>query len=297
MTLFSRAIIAGSIFAVLFVATPAPSAAAPDASDQVDEIRKLPWQKSGELSVGNRASVDLGEDEMGLSEAQGGKFLELTGNLPSPGTSVILAKNWWAVLSYDESGYVKDDDSIDADALLKELQSRDGPANEERRRRGITALHTGGWAVPPHYNRDTKQLEWGVMLRAEGSQKDDVNYTVRILGRHGYEAATLVTSPNTLGQDVASFRQTLSRFHFNSGEKYSEFRSGDRVAEYGLAALVVGGAAAAATKMGLWKGILVGLAGAWKFVLAAAAGAWKLVFAALAAGLASIGKLFKRKGP
>jgi uncharacterized membrane-anchored protein len=47
----------------------------------------------------------------------------------------------------------------------------------------------------------------------------------------------------------------LQNYSFNEGEKYSEFRSGDKIAEYGLSALIVGGAAAAAVKTGAFKGL------------------------------------------
>ena len=55
------------------------------------------------------------------------------------------------------------------------------------------------------------------------------------------------------------------------------------MAEFGLGALVLGGAAAAAVKAGWFKGLLVALAAGWKLVAAAAV-----------AVFASIGKLFKR---
>lgn len=111
-----------------------------------------------------------------------------------------------------------------------------------------------------------------------------INYTVRMLGRKGYEAVTLVSSPERLDRDVAEFKQALASFDFLPGEKYSEFKPGDHVAEFGLAALVAGGAAAAASKGGLWKGLLAALAAGWKFL---AAGVIAL--------LAGIGKLFGRK--
>ena len=57
-----------------------------------------------------------------------------------------------------------------------------------------------------------------------------------------------------------------------AGERYAEFRAGDRVAEYGLAALVLGGAAAVATKSGFLKAfgklIVVGVMGVGAAVLA-----------------------------
>jgi uncharacterized membrane-anchored protein len=89
-------------------------------------------------------------------------------------------------------------------------------------------------------------------------------------------SATLVSSPATLDCDVRSFEEELKAFDFNTGAHYTEFREGDRVAEYGLAALVVGGAAAAVAKSGAGKGLI------------------KLLGFGLLAGLAGIGGFFKR---
>jgi uncharacterized membrane-anchored protein len=54
----------------------------------------------------------------------------------------------------------------------------------------------------------------------------------------------------SLDQDVKEFHAALSNLTFGSGQQYSEFRPGAKVAEYGLAALVVGGAAAVAVESG-----------------------------------------------
>lgn len=57
-------------------------------------------------------------------------------------------------------------------------------------------------------------------------------------------------------------------------QKYSEYKPGDKLAEYGLGALVVGGAAAAAAKSGLLKGLGKFL---WVAVFGVAAGAWTFI--------------------
>ena len=74
------------------------------------------------------------------------------------------------------------------------------------------------------------------------------------MGRSGVINVILVSSPETLNSDIQAFRVALRGFDFMPGERYTEFRQGDRLAEYGLAALVVGGAAAAAASSGLLKG-------------------------------------------
>jgi uncharacterized membrane-anchored protein len=187
-------------------------------------------------------------------------------------------------MGFDPSGYVKDDEAIDADKLLAQLRANEEEANQRRQSLHQKALHTDGWYVPPHYDPQTKHLEWGLKLHGEGDQEETINYTVRLLGRTGYESATLVSSPERLDHDVAQFKSVLSTFDFNGGEKYSEYRRGDRVAEFGLGALVLGGAAAVAAKTGFWKVLLAGLAASWKLVLGG-----------IAAVVAAIKKMFGRK--
>jgi len=267
-------------------AAAAWAADAPRTAEQTRaEIGKLNWLKGpSRADVGDKGKLEVPKGGAFLGESEGSRFLELTGNLPAPGHSVLTANNWWAVLSFNPVGYIKDDEKLDPDALLKTLKDSDGPANEERRKRGLGQLYTDGWAVPPHYDPQTKYLEWGLRLKAEGDPDPIINYTVRLLGRSGYESVVLVSSPATLDADVKELKTTLKQFEFNAGERYAEFKPGDHVAEIGLGALVLGGAAAAASKSGFFKALL-----------AALAAGWKLVVAGVVALFAGIGKLFGRK--
>jgi uncharacterized membrane-anchored protein len=58
-----------------------------------------------------------------------------------------------------------------------------------------------------------------------------------------------------LEKNTREFKAVLAGYSFNEGERYAEYRSGDKVAEYGLSALIIGGAAAAAAKSGAFKGL------------------------------------------
>ena len=62
----------------------------------------------------------------------------------------------------------------------------------------------------------------------------------------------LVVSPDGLSAALPVFKDLLKDYKFISGEKYAEYRPGDKLAKYGLAALITGGAAAAAVKLGLF---------------------------------------------
>jgi uncharacterized membrane-anchored protein len=168
------------------------------------------------------------------------------------------------------SAFLGSDEKIDPDALLEILKKNNVEGNEERKRRGLETLVLEDWYVVPHYDVQTKRLEWGTKLR-HPSGGVTVNYSIRLLGRAGVMSAVLVSDPASLDKDIKSFKAALAGFDFIQGQKYSEFRSGDKVAEYGLAALIVGGAAAVAVKSGAFKalgkflifGVFGGLAAAW----------------------------------
>lgn len=253
--------------------------------DPQSELAKLAWQVGPiEARIGNKATIKVPDGYVFLDEKNTSRFLELAGNPPRSGHYLFGPRSldWWSVFTFEDSGYVKDDEKIDADALLKSLKESDEPSNEERKKLGMPALFTVGWEVPPHYDTGTKRLEWGMRLRT--GDEFVVNYTSRLLGRTGVMSAILVSDPKTLASDRQQFAAALNDFTYVAGERYSEFKPGDKVAEYGLAALILGGAAAVATKKGFWAA-MVAFLGAF----------WKLIAGVAVAGLAGLKSLFKKK--
>ena len=221
------------------------------------------------------------------------KFLELTQNPPSGnelGTIVPMSSKkddsedsgfWFVIFEFNEVGYVKDDDrdKLDADALLKSLKDSTEESNKERAQRGWPAYHVTSWYKAPYYEVATKNLTWAMQGYAVVDNKQDpsVNYSVRMLGRRGTMNADLVLAPDLVNKVVPNFEKLLTGFSFLVGSSYSEFRPGDKIAEYGLTALVAGGATAVALKTGLlakfWKLIVAGLVGlgaalkrAWNYI-------------------------------
>lgn len=251
-----------------------------------EELRKLAWQAGpSEGQIASKATINVPSGYLFLDSQNTRRFLELAGNPPRDGHYLFAPENlkWFAVFSFNPSGYVKDDEKIDANELLKSMKEGDGPGNEERKRLGMEAIFTDGWAVPPHYDGQSKRLEWGVRLRTDRGEAN-ANYTSRLLGRSGVMSAVLVSDLNTLTADTQEFKAALQQFNFVSGEKYSEFKQGDKIAEYGLAALILGGAAAVATKKGFWA-VIGGFLAAF----------WKVLAAAVVAAFVGLGKLFTRK--
>jgi uncharacterized membrane-anchored protein len=234
----------------------------------VDQMRALNWVKGpATVEVQGNSKLTIPDQYVYLDAGNTKKFLELQHNL-SDGREVMVAPQnmeWMAYLEFSDEGYVKDNEKIDAPALLKTLQSNTEAGNEERRRRGWNELRLVDWATPPVYNTTTKRLEWATVLDSKEGRA--VNFSTKILGRRGYTSVIMVTDPANLQAAESNLDRVLTGYAFNAGETYSDWRSGDKVAEYGLAALIVGGVAAVAAKKGLFSVIGAFLVASWKFLM------------------------------
>lgn len=244
-------------------------------------INWVPGPTKAELGDG-LATIEVPEGYLFADKAETKKIMALTGNPPSDLEVGLIApadeaKTWFLVFEYEEVGYVKDDDKdeIDADAILTSIREGTEAANEEREKMGSDPIEIVGWFEKPHYDSNSHNLVWAI----EGKSKEDglVNYDVRLLGRRGYVSATLVTDPKALATDLPHVQALLGGFSFNQGNRYAEWKAGDKVAEYGLTALVAGGVGAAAMKLGLFAQLGKFLAKGWKLVVVGIAGLGALV--------------------
>lgn len=238
---------------------------------QEKKIEDLPWVVGPTKGqIGANASIQVPEGYAFLGPDGAKEFNRITENPESGVDEYILAKqdlSWIAFFSFDLVGYVKDDEKLDADALLSSVTEGTEAANEERKENGWDPIHVTGWSFKPQYDGTIKSLEWAFRLKGEHSNGETINYNTRLLGRRGVMQVLLLTSPEQLQASVADFKSKLPGFAFTAGESYADFRAGDHVAEYGLAALVTGGAAAVAAKKGLFAVIGVFLLKMWKLLL------------------------------
>lgn len=210
--------------------------------------------------LGDRlAKIEVPEGYVFAGGDETRKFMEMTGNPPSGRELGVImpaeeGKNWFLLFEYDEVGYVKDDekDKIDADAILESVREGTEASNEERKKLGGGEIHVVGWFEKPHYDAKSHNLVWAIEAKGEVDTDRSVNYDVRLLGRKGYISATLVTDPSSLNADLPHVQTLLSGFSFEEGKRYADFVSGDKVAEYGLTALIAGGVGATAAKLGLF---------------------------------------------
>ena len=246
-----------------------------------------------DIPLAGQAVLHLPAGEVFIPQPQAARMLVAMGN---PGTHGDLQglvfpqreqDNWFATVRYIASGYVKDGDAKewDADEMLKSFREGTEESNAERQKMGVAAMEIVGWAEKPTYDATAHRLVWAMSSRDKGAPADaaqGVNYNTYALGREGYISLNLITGLNELPGEKHYAHELLAALDFNDGKRYADFNSStDHVAEYGLAALVLG---VGAKKLGL-------LAIAFGFV-AKFAKLGVLLVAGLGAGAA---KLFGRK--
>ncbi len=185
--------------------------------------------------------------------------------------------NWFVSLDFEDAGYIKDDDARDwhADELLQSLKDGTAAGNEQRQKLGIAPIEVTRWVEKPNYDSTAHRLIWSAESRTKGGNDPDpgINYNTYLLGRDGYISLNLVTSVKSVATDKPDARRLLAALRFNDGKRYQDFNSStDKVAAYGLAALVAG---VAAKKLGLLAtlGLMLVKFGKVIFVAVAAAGA------------------------
>jgi len=166
----------------------------PEQKAFLDKLRALDWVKGPTtVTTDGNAKLAIPDQYVYLDARNTSKFLELQHNLGNGREVMVAPRNlqWQAYLQFADEGYVKDDEKIDAPALLNTLKENTETANAERQRRGWSPLHVVDWATAPVYNTTTKRLEWATILESEGGR--GVNFSTKILGRRGYTSVTMTT--------------------------------------------------------------------------------------------------------
>ena len=197
------------------------------------------------------------------------------------GPADILAEDSWAVvIAYEEDGFVPDEDagSIDYAELLADMQASSRETNAARIEAGYEEVELLGWAVTPRYDKSANKLYWAKELRFGDIPVNTLNYNVRILGRTGVLVLNLVATMPQLEEIEAAIPTVLAMTNFNPGYRYSDFEPGvDKVAAYGIAALIAGKVAA---KAGLFAKLGVLVLALKKF--------WIVIFIAIGGILATV---------
>jgi len=255
-----------------YLAAPARAADA-EAANEPSIFDNINWTRGpAKAELKSLAEVQVPEGFVFTGAKGTQKLLEKMGNPTSGSELGFLAPTslvWFVVFRFSDVGYVKDDDKdkLDADKLLKSIKEGTEAANKYREKMGAAPLHITGWEIPPRYNEQSHNLEWAIRGESEGSPV--INYNTRLLGRKGVMEVKLVMDPELTNAALPAYQALLKDYSYKQGERYAEYRSGDKLAKYGLAALITGGAAAVAVKTGLFASLVLMFKKGAKFIVIA----------------------------
>ncbi|CAH0118920.1 hypothetical protein PAE9249_01417 [Paenibacillus sp. CECT 9249] len=275
--------------AVLLCVFAMPAAAASEETTDVAETDfgpELHWiEGGGTVDLGSDlAELKLGSEFVFLDGADSRQFqMWVSGSSSSREIGTVFPADeneaWYVLFEYDHVGHIKDKEKnkIDADAILDSYkqgtEERNKEVDSERQ------LFIDGWHIPPSYDDKTHQLSWALLAHDIHNEKL-INYNVRLLTREGYISAILVTDPDQLDHDRTTMEKSiLPNFQMKTGQRYEDFdQKTDKVSEYGLSGLILGGAGlAVAKKVGLLGIIVPLLKKGWILIVAAIAGVFGFI--------------------
>lgn len=214
-----------------------------------------------EITLGSEAILKLPENMIFVPKDTANRLMVEHGNSSSPDRYGLIMplsgseeESWLVDLQFMPEGYIKDDDAKDWDAekMLTALKKGNEEQNKIRREKGFPEIETHGWIEKPQYDASNHRLIWSIDAYQKGAQDDDpsINYNMFQLGRKGYIELTMVSSLKQVDHIKPLAKSILEQIEFNPGERYEDFNEAtDKIAEYGLTALVGG---VAAKKLGLF---------------------------------------------
>jgi len=273
-----------------------PPQLSPDALALLDS--SLKWQTGTITLKDGLAKINLSDNFRFLDNADSRKVLhqiwrnpdypEILGMIFPKDKGPLDHGSWAVTVDYEAGGYVKDDDAekINYDDLLKKMQEQVKEASPEREKQGYSSIELVGWAAPPRYDKTTHKLYWAKELKFGGGTRNTLNYDIRILGRRGVLVLGALSSMDTFPEIDQKIPQLLTMVDFQPGNAYADFDPKvDKIAEYGLATLVAGGALAGAAKLGLF-GLL------FKYIVVVVLALKKAVILVVVAIVAGVKKLW-----
>jgi len=267
----------------------APTVFADDPPPDVKKFLDTLHYRTGTVDVkGGHSTLKLTEDFRYLEAHDAQRVLQAWGNPPDktvlgmilPATLSPVDRNSWAVvITYSDDGHVSDEEAAKMDyaKMLKDMQESTRDSNDERKKQGYETVDLVGWATPPHYDAATNKLYWAKELAFSGEPEHTLNYDIRVLGRGGYLSLNAIAGISQLPMVESKMQNVLAMTEFDQGQRYGDFNaSTDKIAAYGIGALVAGTIAA---KAGLFAKLIAVIIAAKKIIIA---------------GLIAVGAAFKK---
>jgi uncharacterized membrane-anchored protein len=270
--------------AVLIGGSSGAFAAAEHETANQREFDALPWAGGTQKLAQSHGSFTVprsGKMVVGARAARADELINGATSADSEAVAIVAHRTLY--LSYHDSGFVTADDwsNVDAASMLKDMTQKTEDENDARVKVGGQALHVDGWVQKPTLDAGRKSVRW--VLAMHDSHGRLVNAVALQLGRRGYERFTLASDGTNPQLDAAILSDAAKDYRFDPGFRFSDYVQGDKLAGFGIAALV-GTAAGATIAKTVGFGALLLLVKKFFF----------LILAAFAGGFGYVRRWFKR---
>lgn len=159
------------------------------------------------------------------------------------GRTPFAAESWGAVLRYHAIGRVPDGDRerIDFAGLIGAIRQQWEHRSAARAKAGYASAKLLGWASLPKYDFTRHALTWATIAQFDGETTRTITFEVRVLGRQGVLAATIVSDANRFPEIAQRVSEVIDMVRWQPGQSYDDFDEGSDIrAPIGLADLVTG---------------------------------------------------------
>ncbi len=244
----------------------------PQLKSAIKKIEQTIITNPGLVPLGSLATLNLQPGTCFVPPASTREFMMALGNTFSGevlGMIIAGSQGEWnldimIVLESSPSGHILDSDAnkLDAPAILATIRSSTEAANVERKKNNQGEMKVLGWDESPFYDQAKRLLVWSI--NATDSNMPSINYNQNLLGRDTLlRMVALGSVDNAKLKNFA--KRAASNVTYNPGKRYEDYQAGtDKVAEYGLAALIAG---IAAKKLGFLALLLAFFLKGWKIIL------------------------------
>jgi uncharacterized membrane-anchored protein len=245
----------------------------PQLKSAITKIEKTIITNPGLVPLGSLATLNLQPGSCFVPPASTREFMIALGNTFSGevlGMIIAGSQDKWdldimIVLESSPSGHILDADAnkLDATAILDSIRSSTEAANVDRKLRNEGEPKVLGWDEPPYYDQPKRLLVWSINT-LESDNKASINYNQNMLGRD--TLLRMVAFGSVDNAKIKLFaKRAASNITYNPGMRYEDYQPGvDKLAEYGLAALIAG---IAAKKLGFLALLLAFFVKGWKIIL------------------------------
>jgi uncharacterized membrane-anchored protein len=272
----------GLIAFALIAAGDADAQSTPERNPIADEVAAMHWIDHGNTKLtSSHSTLSVPPNIRALTDKDARRLSQiLNGDDDSSVEAIALDDHDGVVyFTFTDAGYVSLDDWADLDpaAMIAEVRDNTEKANAERQKQGTRPLHVDGWIQQPTLDRANNQAHWAFSAHHDDGSKL-VNAVAIQLGRNGFEK--LIWAGDAKNFETSDFLGAMMQARsFDEGSRYSDHTDGDKVAGYGIAALVGAIAGAKVLKVVGGVGLLLLLKKFFWIPLLLAAGMYKRITA------------------